>query len=61
MDELFTLASLLFLSDDDKSPTTPQSRSHILRETIEDVLEKHQLSVSIKLSDRRLHTSRCKV
>lgn len=61
IEELLHFSIGLFQLDDDEQPITSQKRSEIIKKIMEDLLERYQLPTSIKLSDKQLHSSGCKV
>jgi hypothetical protein len=61
IDGLLTLADSLFPRSDPDTARTSDENLTILKNNIGELLERHGLPEDIKLSDRRLRASKCKV
>jgi hypothetical protein len=61
IDGLLTLADSLFPQGDTEIPRTPEENLGTIRSVIGDLMSRHGLSEDIKLSDRRVYSSKSKV
>jgi hypothetical protein len=59
LEELATIGSAIFPKDGEIR--TPEANLTILRETLEDMLRRHHFPVDIKLNDKAIRESKCKV
>jgi hypothetical protein len=59
IEELITLGTVLFPDDQEVMPSFEEN-SRRLKEAIEDMLERHNYPIDIKLKDSRLSGSQCK-
>jgi hypothetical protein len=60
IDELVILGTTLFPADTETTPT-PEQNSLRLKELVQEMLQRQQIPIDIKLNDHRLARSRCKV
>ena len=60
MDELARIGRAIFPQNISET-ATPEGNLNILREAIEDMLRRHRFPVDVKLNDKALQGSRCKV
>jgi hypothetical protein len=61
IDGLLTLADSLFPQSDPDTVRTPDENLDILKKSIGNLLKRHKLPKDIKLSDRRLRSTKSKV
>jgi hypothetical protein len=59
IEELVTLGTILFPDGQEVMPSREEN-SRRLREAIEDMLERHNYPIDIKLKDTRFSSSQCK-
>jgi hypothetical protein len=59
LEELATIGSTVFPKDSEI--TTPDANLTVLRETLEEMLQRYHFPVDIKLNDKALRESKCKV